>query len=136
MNIIEEMQSSGKVVKRLEEMLMAMDESHMSSFLMIRTDIAEILELLKTRTATLLTKEDVTDRKWRDEPLFLETQDGSYYEWAIWYKDPEDGCMSFEWAHSDSESWRCILPLEEYGITWRCWTRRPTEDEAEEVEWE
>lgn len=130
------MQNSGKVIKRLENMLMVMDESHMNGFLMVRTDIIEILELLKLRTAILLTKEDVTDWKWRDEPLFLELRDGSYYDWAIWYKDPEDGCMMFEWTHADAEGWACIVPLEEYGITWRCWTHRPTDDEREAVRWE
>lgn len=128
------MPDRGKVIKRLENMLTAMDENHMDSFLMIRTDIVEILKLLKKQATTILTKQDIYER--RDEAVFLELRDGSYYEWAYWYKDPKDGDIEFEWTHAEGESWRCIVALKSYGVTWRCWTHRPTDDETEGAKWD
>lgn len=92
-----------------------------------------LAEMVKPMEARVMTLEEVKAN--RLEPLWLDTQDGSYFEWALWRAYDDEDRLRFYWG-DDGESWRVQVPPDDYGKTWRCWTSRPTEAERKAVPWE
>lgn len=59
-----------------------------------------------------------------DGAVFIEYRDRARYgeEWALYYCEHPGQGMQFVTTHAG----KLFLPLEDYGVEWRCWTRRPT----------
>ena len=66
---------------------------------------------------------------------FLERKDGSYVDMALndfAVNMPEEGFMLLT-VHGDDD---LRLDRDDYGKTWRCWSRRPTDEERKAAKWE
>ena len=95
--------------------------------------VEQLIEhLLEALTPHVMTLDEVKTN--RLEPLWLETQDDSYYEWALWRTYDDEDMMCFWWG-DEGESWQVKVPPEEYCVEWRCWSAPPTEEQRKAAAW-
>ena len=130
------------VINRLKTTLLVMDMRHADCIALTRTDIVEMLVLLKAQEPRVMTLEEVKQERicWIEDAddgmtvrLFPATMFG-IGEYA-------NGSKSYmflaqkPWAidANDCEWWYLI---EDYGEIWRCWTSRPDDKRRAETPWE
>lgn len=86
------------------------------------------IELLKAQEPRLLTLEEV---KQYNDPVYIECKYRS--DWALRCCDIKNTIyFAVGWRNGSSEHFN----TDKYGITWRCWTSRPTEEQRKTVKWE
>ena len=116
-------------IRWLKTTLLVMDMLHADCIAVTRTDIVEMLVLLKAQEARVMTAEQLED--WL-EPVYLEDI-FSGARWALiadfsanWFtfKVTEPGFLKEEEFHAT-----------DYGRRWRCWTSRPTDEQRNDVKW-
>jgi len=94
----------------------------------------DILELLKEQEAKVLTldqlKEALDTVVWLEKPMSENLADG--YSLTYRYKH---GYMFFDSPFGDNPS-QDRLEYSEYGKSWRCWNKRPTDEQRQAVKWE
>lgn len=66
-----------------------------------------------------------------DDPVFFETQSGVIYDWAIRCTENEKHVL-LTIINSTIQAFR----IDRYGISWRCWTSRPSDLERKNTPWE
>lgn len=70
-------------------------------------------------------------------PVWFETKNGKIYTgWALAYDIQKGmGITGTRMGITDPSGRVHWLRLEDYGITWRCWTQQPSEKERKEAHW-
>ncbi|MBR3020415.1 MAG: hypothetical protein IKH57_25685 [Clostridia bacterium] len=90
--------------------------------------MVDVLVLLKVQRPRVLTLEELKES---DDPIFFETQSGVIYDWAI--KCTANGKHVFlTIRNSTIQAFR----IGRYGISWRCWTSKPTTKQREAAPWQ
>ena len=93
-------------------------------------------ELLKEQEAKVLTVDQLEDALdtvvWLETPVSENLADGYSLIMAYSHKD---GYMFFESPFGDNPS-QDILEYSEYGKSWRCWDKRPTDEQRQAVTWD
>ena len=90
------------------------------------------IEILNTQAPRVLTLEELNNCD-VGVPLWLDTQDLCYYAWTTFRSSNVEYMILF--YGDDEESWTQLLPMEDYGKTWRCWNGRPTWKLREATAW-
>lgn len=100
---------------------------------------ADALELIRQLEAKLAKYEKPLVPLTFEEAIlddsFLERKDDSYVDMALndfAVNMPEEGFMLLT-VHGDDD---LRLDRDDYGKTWRCWSRRPTDDERKAAKWD
>lgn len=88
----------------------------------------DALSLLKAQEPRVMTLEEV---KKADDPVFFETQSGVIYDWAIRCTANEKHVF-LTIRNSTMQAYR----IDRYGVSWRCWTSRPTDEQRKAVKWD
>lgn len=90
-------------------------------------DVLNIIdESPNATTARLLTLEEALDC----EECFFESWNGAEFYAECVYSDSMN-CADIYGPHRFDRD----VPLELYGIGWRCWSSRPTKEQMEETKW-
>jgi len=91
--------------------------------------------LLKEQEANILTVNQLEDALdtvvWLETPVSENLADGYSLIMAYSHKY---GYMYFESPFGDNPS-QDILEYSEYGKSWRCWNKRPTDEQRQAVKW-
>lgn len=100
---------------------------------------SDALELLKEQEARLLTFEEV--KKHYSIPGELLKDIHVYVDYAndiepLYLECPDDDGFVVHWRIYDSIAKRLDDWREDYGKTWRCWTKKPTIMQRMAVKWE
>ena len=130
-----------KVIKGLEEML---DDSKYNDSVnwnpWADTEILEdALALLKAQEPRVMTMEEI---KALPDYVFLEDRDISHafsiktisrpaLPQLIFVNTNNEDCVGFRGPDGDTS-----LATSRYGVEWRCWTFRPTDEQREAVKWD
>lgn len=95
----------------------------------------DVLALLKEQEAKILTVNQLEDALdtvvWLETPVSENLADGYSLIMAYSHKY---GYMYFESPFGDNPS-QDILEYSEYGKSWRCWNKRPTDEQRQAVKW-
>ena len=127
------------VIKGLEDIQKHLDTGYSFAIGWKSELIRDALALLKEQEAVLLTFEEVKNHfhvpikllgdieKYVDfendiEPLYLECDIED--AWTVHWR-------TYDNTKEHLESWE-----KDYGKTWRCWTKKPTEEQKRSVKWE
>lgn len=96
----------------------------------------DALELLKEQEAKILTVNQLEDALdtvvWLETPVSENLADGYSLIMAYSHKY---GYMFFDSPFGDNPS-QDRLEYSEYGKSWRCWNKRPTDEQRQAVKWE
>lgn len=97
--------------------------------------IEEALSLLKAQEPRVMTLEELEDALdtvvWLDIPNTKNLADGYSLIMAYSHKN---GFIFLESPFGDNPS-QDRFEYKDYGITWRCWTSRPTDEQREATPW-
>lgn len=103
---------------------------------LIRQQQERIRELEAARSARVMTLEEVEDALdtvvWLDIPNTENLADGYSLIMAYSHKN---GFILLESPFGDNPS-QDRFEYKDYGITWRCWTHRPTDEQRKAVKWD
>lgn len=122
----------------LKEMTRTINEADSTAaYCLCQTWILEkALQLLKEHEPHVLTIDQLEDALdtvvWLDMPGAENLADG--YALIMAYSHKHE-CMFFDSPFGDSPS-QDRLEYSEYGRSWRCWDRRPLEEQRKAVKWE
>ena len=88
------------------------------------------IDLLKAQEPRVMTLEEVSTLP-IDTPVFIE-EINDECGWNVFYgiDEEKDVCFCGFKASAD------YYDLEEYGMSWRCWSSRPTDEQREETKWD
>ena len=100
--------------------------------------IKDALELLKEQEARVLTVEELTDRL--KTPILKETKSSHkdlYNGWVLAYDlQKGQGITTGLRLGMAEPSGRVVwYRMDDYGKTWRCWTKKPTDERKKAVKW-
>lgn len=99
----------------------------------MRVDALTLLKAQAPRVMTLEELEDALDTVvWLDIPNTENLADGYSLIMAYSHKN---GFIFLESPFGDNPS-QDRFEYKDYGITWRCWTSRPTDEQREAVKWD
>ena len=84
----------------------------------------DAIALLKAQEPRVMTLDEFQVSE--DNPKWLETKDGKHARWTL----GNAGYNKFYDNHMIG-----YLPVERYGVDWRCWTSEPTEEQREVTPW-
>lgn len=158
------MREGGEVGMRITDEMIAEDEKrwhardilmelgYCSTYMRDRKDITNLdirfyayimrkaRDLLKVQEPRVITWQEVIGAAIECKPVYIEVKDNEDKEsgddrWAMvtQYKDSiTNGMIRAMSSYITSE----ILFAEEYGVKWRCWTSRPTDEQRETEPWE
>ena len=117
------------------------DQLYSDALSMIRQQQERIKELEAAQTARVMTLDEVK----HVEVCWVEESDETYvypaiyygqmkpYEKTVFVVDYDDLCeRDFEECFNEHRQ----LSNDEYGILWRCWTQRPTDEQRKAVKWD
>ena len=133
-----------KVIKGLEICIRVQDNEKCPDECPYRKDIcygtvglmADALSLLKAQEPRVMTLEELEDALdtvvWLDIPNTENLADGYSLITAYSHKN---GFIFLESPFGDNPS-QDRFEYKDYGITWRCWTSRPTDEQREAVKWD
>ena len=97
--------------------------------------INSAIDLLTEQRAHILTIDHLEDALdtvvWLETPVSENLADGYSLIMAYSHKC---GCMIFDSPFGDNPS-QDRLEYSEYGKSWRCWNKRPTDEQRQEVKW-
>lgn len=105
----------------------------MGQYMTLRCDVArEIVALLKEQEARVLTKEEAVHYMSDEEAYEFSEKVPLYVE----HKTPDE--WDFKWARAETVyTWMCDLRMRQnYGITFRLWTSRPTDEQRKAATWD
>lgn len=98
--------------------------------------VMDALSLLKEQEAKILTVNQLEDALdtvvWLETPVSENLADGYSLIMAYSHKY---GYMYFDSPFGDNPS-QDRLEYSEYGKSWRCWNKRPTDEQRQAVKWE
>ena len=98
--------------------------------------IGKAISLLKEQKAKVLTVDQLEDALdtvvWLETPVSKNLADGYALIMAYSHKY---GFMLFDSPFGDNPS-QDRLEYSEYGKSWRCWNKRPTDEQRQAVKWE
>ena len=96
----------------------------------------DALAMLKEQEARVMTLDQLEDALdtvvWLETPVSENLADGYSLIMAYSHKD---GYMFFNSSFEDIPS-QYKLEYSEYGKSWRCWNKRPTDEQRQAVKWE
>lgn len=126
-----EQEKRANVIKGLEAIL------EETADMFYRSTIQDALALLKAQQARVMTL-DLPSSEWEDKVIWLEIK-GKKPIPCLFRKCCDrmmfgryERIMSFDAIGSSKEGGYF---LRNYGVNWRCWTSRPTEDQREATPW-
>jgi len=101
---------------------------------LIRQQRERITELEAAQTARVMTVEEVKSA-WRNRNIafLVDYNDGGSPVWMLYYgylSSLKEILLIDEIAHLHR------FGVDGYGVDWRCWTSRPTDEQREAVKWE
>ena len=98
--------------------------------------IQDAVDLLKEQRAHIMTIDQLEDALdtvvWLETPVSENLADG--YSLIMAYSHKR-GWMLFDSPFGDNQS-QDRLEYSEYGKSWRCWNKRPTDEQRQAVEWD
>jgi hypothetical protein len=99
----------------------------------------DVLELLKAQEPRVLTLEEVRSKQTKAIPVWKETKSKNkalYAGWVLAYEVQTGQGITGDCLGMAEPSGRMVwYKLSDYGKTWRCWNKRPTEEQREAVKW-
>lgn len=90
---------------------------------------------LKAKEPRVMTLEEVKNAEREHAPLFYESPYLESFGWRFGYTRHIKGANVVQHILENLHQ-RSVSPEHLYGITWRCWTTRPTDAQREEMKWE
>ena len=127
-----EQEKRANVIKGLEAIL------EETADMFYRSTIQDALALLKAQQARVMNL-DLPSSEWEDKVIWLEIK-GKKPIPCLFRKCCDrmmfgryERIMSFDAIGSSKEGG---FFLRNYGVNWRCWTSRPTDEQREAVKWE
>ena len=91
--------------------------------------IEDAIGLLKAQEPMVITLEELSTLP-IDTPVFIE-EINDECGWNVFYGIDEEKDVCFCGFRASAD----YYDLEEYGMSWRCWTLRPTDEQRNEVKW-
>lgn len=109
-------------------------------------DAAELMNELAVQLRIRILEPDEVEDLEEDEPVWLERKSDLWKTpragWAMFrekvFEDKFPG-HGEDWLYTFGDLHKpCLFPLSlnEYGMTWRCWNRKPTDEQREEAAWD
>lgn len=96
----------------------------------------DALALLKAQEPRVMTLEEVVTR--RGEPVWFESKSGRTYNGYVLVYDVQEGLgITGVRVGITQPGHTTIWPSKDiYGVKWRCWTSRPTDEQREATPWQ
>ena len=126
------MKKLGDVINRLKTTLLVMDMRHADCIAITRTDIVEMLVLLKAQEPRVMTLEEVSAVNGGDV-IWIEDRCLDQMVVGIKFQSPSKNCYYIMLIGATRPQ---PFSKELYNVNWRCWTSRPTDEQREAVKWQ
>jgi len=104
------------------------DEMTYSAYSVLHDEISLLDDLLKAQEPRIMT---LTETKTMNAPVFFEIKSGVIYDWVI-RCNANEKYVFFAIRNGTIQIYR----VDRYGISWRCWTSRPTDEQRKAVKWD
>ena len=106
----------------------------------LRRDTLSLLEEQEPRVMTLeevqkISTEDLDGVVWLESRMYSDPDNGDCNIWFSGWANPVESCEMDIHIYAFGNEVPVEAKKRMYGITWRCWTSRPTDEQREATPW-